>query len=120
MVQGVLDGGQRGVDALSVGHVALVVQRHVEVNADEDALTLHVNVGNGQLLVHSRTRGTGGDSLLQRSQEVLCGRLKYLEFATDTFATAYSGSGDTQEHQLAIFRVVLSRAIEPDRICVTC
>ncbi len=50
LLQDVLDGGQRGADALVVRDRA-VLHRDVEVDAHQDALALEIDVANG-LLVH--------------------------------------------------------------------
>ena len=48
--QGVLDGGQRGDDAGVVGDfLAVFGERHVEVDADEDALVFEFDVADGEL-----------------------------------------------------------------------
>ena len=45
----VLERGQEHADAAVVGHVLLLVERHVEVGADEDASAPHFQVANGFL-----------------------------------------------------------------------
>ncbi len=51
--QRVLDGGQRRLDALVAGdfHVALVVllQRHIEIHADEDSFPFQVEIANREI-----------------------------------------------------------------------
>src|SRR5262249_26952166 len=46
------DGRQGGADAAVVGDVAVGVGRHVEVDADEDALAVRVRQGGEGLLGH--------------------------------------------------------------------
>ena len=50
VAQGVLDGGQRGDDARVVGDfLAVFRERHVKVDANENALVLKFDVANGEL-----------------------------------------------------------------------
>ena len=50
VAQRVLDGGQRGDDAGVVGDGRAVFgERHVEIDADEDALVGEFDVANGEL-----------------------------------------------------------------------
>lgn len=51
ILDGVLDGGEGADDALVVGDlgVGLLVEGHVEVDADEDPLVLKVDIGDGEL-----------------------------------------------------------------------
>jgi hypothetical protein len=49
-LEGVFDGGQRGHDARVVGDfLAVFGERHVEVDADEDALVGQIDVADGEL-----------------------------------------------------------------------
>src|SRR5262249_40996798 len=41
-VEDMTDGRQSGFDPPGVGHVAMLVERHVEIDADQDALALQV------------------------------------------------------------------------------
>ncbi len=50
VAEGVLDGGQRGDDAGVVGDGRAVFgERHVEIDADEDALVRQFDVADGEL-----------------------------------------------------------------------
>ena len=50
MPDGVDDGGQRGRDAGVVGDGrAVISERHIEINADEDPLVGQIDVANGEL-----------------------------------------------------------------------
>ena len=50
VAQCVLDGRQRGHDAGIVGDfLAIFGERHVEIDADEDALVCEFDVANGEL-----------------------------------------------------------------------
>ena len=56
VIQQILDGGQRGVNAGFIGDIAFRVQRHVKVAADKHFLAGNLNIFNGHFIeihVHS-------------------------------------------------------------------
>ena len=52
MIEKILDGRQRGANARIIGDAPLRVQRHIEIDAHQDALPGDIDIAYG-LLIHS-------------------------------------------------------------------